>query len=62
MKMENDPLKYHILLILTDRVIDDMEETVDALVNDFCESFIIYFFNSFCLYFLNCLNPFSDIL
>ena len=32
-KMENDPLKYHILLILTDGVIDDIGETIDALVN-----------------------------
>ena len=31
-KMENDPLKYHILLLLTDGVIDDMAETVDTLV------------------------------
>ena len=31
-KKENDPLKYHILLILTDGIIYDMKETVDALV------------------------------
>ena len=31
-KIENDPLKYHILLILTDGIIYDMNETVDALV------------------------------
>ena len=31
-KIENDPLKYHILLILTDGIIYDMDETVDALV------------------------------
>ena len=32
-KLENDPLKYHILLILTDGVIYDMKETIDALVD-----------------------------
>ena len=32
-KIENDPLKYHILLILTDGIIYDMEETVEALVD-----------------------------
>ena len=31
-KKENDPLKYHILLILTDGIIYDMKETIDALV------------------------------
>ena len=31
-KKENNPLKYHILLILTDGIIYDMKETVDALV------------------------------
>ena len=31
-KRENDPLKYHILLILTDGIIYDMRETIDALV------------------------------
>ena len=31
-KIENDPLKYHILLILTDGVIFDQQETIDALV------------------------------
>ena len=29
---ENNPLKYHILLILTDGIILDMQETIDALV------------------------------
>ena len=32
-KKENDPLKYHILLILTDGIINDMQETIDALVD-----------------------------
>ena len=32
-KIENDPLKYHILLILTDGIIYDMRETIDALVD-----------------------------
>ena len=32
-KMENNPLKYHVLLILTDGVINDMRETIDALVD-----------------------------
>ena len=32
-KMENNPLKYHILLILTDGIIYDMQETIDALVD-----------------------------
>ena len=31
-KRENNPLKYHILLILTDGIILDMQETIDALV------------------------------
>ena len=31
-KGENNPLKYHILLILTDGIILDMQETIDALV------------------------------
>ena len=31
-KRENDPLKYNILLILTDGIIYDMKETIDALV------------------------------
>ena len=31
-KSENNPLKYHILLILTDGVIYDKQETIDALV------------------------------
>jgi hypothetical protein len=31
-KTENDPLKYHILLIMTDGIIDDMQPTLDALV------------------------------
>jgi hypothetical protein len=31
-KKENNPLKYHILLILTDGIINDMQETIDALV------------------------------
>ena len=31
-KIENDPFKYHILLILTDGIIYDMKETIDALV------------------------------
>ena len=29
---ENNPLKYHILLLLTDGIIQDMKETIDALV------------------------------
>ena len=32
-KAQNDPLKYHILLILTDGIILDMQETIDALVD-----------------------------
>ena len=32
-KIENDPLKYHILLILTDGIINDKQETIDALVD-----------------------------
>ena len=32
-KNENNPLKYHILLILTCGVIEDMQETIDALVD-----------------------------
>lgn len=31
-KIENDPLKYHVLLILTDGIIYDMKETVNAFV------------------------------
>ena len=31
-RKENNPLKYHILLILTDGIILDMQETIDALV------------------------------
>ena len=31
-KIENNPLKYHILLILTDGIILDMQDTIDALV------------------------------
>jgi hypothetical protein len=31
-KGENNPLKYHILLILTDGIILDMQKTIDALV------------------------------
>ena len=31
-RKENNPLKYHILLILTDGIIQDMQETIDALV------------------------------
>ena len=31
-KKENNPLKYHILMILTDGVIVDLQETIDALV------------------------------
>ena len=31
-KKENDILEYHVLMILTDGIIDDMEETIDALV------------------------------
>jgi len=31
-RRENNPLKYHILLILTDGIIQDMQETIDALV------------------------------
>ena len=31
-KNENDPLEYHVLMILTDGKIEDFEETVDALV------------------------------
>ena len=31
-KIENDPLKYHILLIMTDGIIDDMQQATDALV------------------------------
>jgi len=31
-RRENNPLKYHILLILTDGIILDMQETIDALV------------------------------
>ena len=29
---ENNPLKYHILLLLTDGIIQDMKETIDSLV------------------------------
>ena len=32
-KKENDPLKYHILLILTDGIIYDKQDTIDALVD-----------------------------
>lgn len=31
-KTENNPLLYHILMILTDGIINDMKETIDALV------------------------------
>ena len=31
-KRENNPLKYHILLILTDGIINDMFDTIDSLV------------------------------
>jgi len=31
-RAQNNPLKYHILLILTDGIILDMQETIDALV------------------------------
>ena len=31
-KAQNNPLKYHILLLLTDGIILDMQETIDALV------------------------------
>ena len=31
-KKENDPLKYHILMILTDGIIEDLQKTIDALV------------------------------
>lgn len=31
-KAENNPMHYHILLILTDGIINDLQETIDALV------------------------------